>query len=177
MSANDIEHTGIPLPRIAHVDTWSPLTLVVTWAEGRRAGQVDRIDVAPIINTYKIFCPLRNDEDLFAMARVSEDGDSVIWAENDDLELPAEALEELAEQTMTPQDFVAFMKRNNLTEEAVAAVLGYQRRQIGYYKSTGPIPRVVALACRGYEATIQDLNRQLASMHPPAPAPRRRVGS
>ena len=57
----------------------------------------------------------------------------------------------LAEQSMSPQDFVGFMKRNELTQEAAAAILGYSRRQIGYFTTTGPIPRVVALACKGYE--------------------------
>jgi hypothetical protein len=30
------------------------------------------------------------------------------------------------------------MKGNNLTEEAVAAIFDYSRRQIDYYKTTGP---------------------------------------
>jgi hypothetical protein len=47
------------------------------------------------------------------------------------------------------------MKGNNLTEEAVAAIFDYSRRQIDYYKTTGPTPRVVALACRGFEAEKQ----------------------
>ncbi len=169
MSANDIEHTGIPLPRIGHVDArWDPLTLIVTWSHGERAGQVDRIDVAPIINTYKIFRPLRTNEALFKTARLSEDGDAVVW-DDKDLELSAEALESLANQIMTPQDFVAFMERNHLTEEGIASILGYGRRQIGYYKTTGPIPRVVALACRGYEAF---LNEKAESV-PPATSKRK----
>jgi hypothetical protein len=60
---------------------------------------------------------------------------------------------------MTPQDFIAFMERYDLTEEAVAAVLGYSRRQIGYFKTAGPIPRVVALACKGYAYTKLEENR------------------
>ena len=152
MSANDIEDTGTPLPRIANLRAASPLTLIVTWAEGSRAGCVDRIDLAPVINTYKIFRPLRKNQALFETAHLIEDGDVVAW-NGADLELSAEAIEGLAEQIMTPQDFVAFMKRNNLTQEACAAILGYSRRQIGYYTTTGPIPRVVALACKGYEVT------------------------
>jgi hypothetical protein len=153
MSANDIEDvidTGIPLPRISNVRAAAPATLIVTWAEGRRAGQVDRIDIAPIINTYKIFRPLRKNQKLFKTAHLTDDGDVVTWA-GDDLELSAEAIESVAEQIMTPTEFVAFMKRNKLTEEAIASILDYSRRQIGYFKTTGPIPRVVALACKGYE--------------------------
>jgi len=133
----------------------SPLTLIVTWSEGHRAGQVDRIDLAPVINTYKIFRPLRKNETLFNTACLADDGSTVVW-EGRDLELSAEAIELLAEQIMSPAEFTAFMKRNNLTEEAVAAILDYSRRQIGYFKTTGPIPRVVALACKGYEKEMLD---------------------
>src|SRR5262245_28464072 len=68
------------------------------------------------------------------------------------IDRPAELIEEIANETMTPRDFVSFLRRNDLTQEAAAALLGYSRRQIGNFASTGPIPRVVALACYGYEA-------------------------
>lgn len=142
--------TGVPLPLISYVVAKAPSTLIVTWGAGRRAGQVERIDVKPIIASYKIFRPLRKNSELFETAKTIDDGNAVAW-DGDDLELSAEAIEQLAEQTMTPEQFGAFMQRHNLIEPAIAAILGYSRRQIGYFKSTGPIPRVVALACKGYE--------------------------
>jgi len=151
MSANDIVDTGIPLPRIGHVQAAAPLTLVVSWTEGSRAGRVDRIDLAPIINSFKIFRPLRKNEALFDTACLGDDGDTVVW-DGPDLEMSAETIELLAEQTMSPDDFCAFLKRNDLTQDAAASILGYSRRQIGYFTTTGPIPRVVALACKGYES-------------------------
>ena len=151
MSADEIVETGIPLPRMAEVRAVTPLTLLVTWAEGARAGRTDRVDLAPVVETFRIFRPLRKNEALFATARLGDDGDTVVWA-GDNLEMHAETIELLAEQTMSPQDFVAFLKRNRLTQDAAAAILGYSRRQIGYFTTTGPIPRVVALACKGYEA-------------------------
>lgn len=151
MSATDIEDTGVPLPRMSEVRALAPLSIAVTWAAGLRAGRTEVVDLSPVIGSYKIFRPLRKNEKLFATARLIEDGDAVAW-DGDDLELSAEAIESLAEQSMSPEDFAAFMARNNLTLEAVAAILGYSRRQIGYYTTTGPIPRVVALACKGYEA-------------------------
>ena len=150
MSANDIVDTGIPLPRISEVLALAPFTVRVTWAEGSRAGRSEVVNLGPIINTYKIFRPLRKDVGLFYTVRVIEDGDAIAWNGND-LELSSQAVETLAEQAMSPGDFVGFMDRNNMTEEAVAAILGYSRRQIGYFKTVGPIPRVVALACKGYE--------------------------
>lgn len=159
---NDVEDTGIPLPRIADAVCYGDKSLAVTWAEGARAGQVDVIDLEPIIKTYKIFRPLRKDRALFDTVHLIDDGDAIAWGDGRDLELSAETLEELAEENMTPKDFVEFMKRHALTEEGIAAVLGYSRRQIGYFKTTGPIPRVVALACKGYDAEHPEHNKASA---------------
>lgn len=158
MSANDIGYnSGIPLPRIGRlVSTARPLGIVVEWANGFRTG-IETIDLSPIIYSYRIFRPLRNNQALFQTARLINDGDAVAW-DGPDLELSAEAIEALAEQTMTPRDFVAFLERNNLSQKAVAAFFGYSRRQIGYYTTTGPIPRIVALACLGYEAALRNFN-------------------
>ncbi len=158
MSANDIEYTGIPLPRMGRMSTVTrPFSIAVQWADGLRAGMTETIDLSPIIDSFKIFRPLRNNETLFRTARLIDDGDAVAWS-GTDIEMSAEAIEALAEQTMTPQDFVAFMERNDLTQEGAAAILGYSRRQIGYYTTTGPIPRVVALACLGYEAALRNFH-------------------
>lgn len=161
MIANDIEATGLPLPRIAEIRALSPFNLAVKWAEGSRAGQVESIDLSPIINGYKIFRPLRNNEKLFRSAHLVEDGDVVSWG-NADLELSAVAIEALAEQSMTPADFIAFLERNDLTQEGAAAILGYSRRQIAYFTSVGPVPRVVALACKGYEAEMHKIGARPA---------------
>jgi hypothetical protein len=67
------------------------------------------------------------------------------------LDMSAELIETLAEEEMTPEEFALFLNRNGLTQEAAAALLGRSRRQIGYYLSTGPVPRIVALACFGFE--------------------------
>ena len=84
-------------------------------------------------------------------ARLIEDGYAIGW-DVDDLEMSADLVEDVAAETMTPGDFAAFLKRNHLTQEAAAALLGRSRRQIGYYLTPGPVPRIVALACFGYEA-------------------------
>lgn len=124
---------------------------MVTWAEGARQGKVDLVDLTPALGSYKIYQPLRNDAALFTTVRLVEDGYVLAW-DGTDLEMSAELVEELADETMTPKEFSHFMKRNHLTQEAAAANLGRSRRQIGYYLSCGPVPRVVALACFGYEA-------------------------
>jgi hypothetical protein len=157
MSANKMDNTaeiddaGVPLPRMSTVQALPDFRLSVTWAEGSRAGLADTVDLAPVINTYKFYRRLRKDREQFLTAHLVDDGNAIVWGDGT-IDMSAELIEDLAEQAMTPQDFARFLERNKLTQEAAAALLGYSRRQIGYYVSTGPIPRVVALACYGYEA-------------------------
>ena len=160
MSANEIENTGIPLPRISEIRPLPDFRLAIAWVEGSRRGRTDLVDLAPVIYTYKLYRPLRNNEELFQTARLVDDGNGVAWGDGR-IDMPAELVEEIANETMTPQDFANFLERNGLTQEAAAALLGYSRRQIGNFVSVGPIPRVVALACHGYEVrTGTDKERQ-----------------
>jgi hypothetical protein len=159
MTADDIEHTGIPLPVISSITALPNFHICVVWKSGLRAGRVDDVDLSPIINTLKVYRPLRNDEDLFTQARLIDGGIAIAWDEND-LVISAEAIEQLAQVTMTPQDFGSFLKRNNLTQEAFAQIFDYSRRQVVNYCTVGPIPRVVAWACKGYE--MERIMSQLA---------------
>lgn len=53
----------------------------------------------------------------------------------------------------TPEEFRSWRKRVGLTQEQLAALFDRGRRTIGYYEDgTLLVPRVVALAMRGYEA-------------------------
>jgi hypothetical protein len=150
MSADDIVHTGITLPRIADIEPLQDSRLRVTWSHGARAGRTDDVDLSPMINSFKIYRLLRANPDLFKTAKLIENGKIVVW-DGDDLEMSAEAVQELAQASMTPEEFVAFLKKCELTQEAFGQIFGYSRRQVGYYCTTGPIPRVVAWACKGYE--------------------------
>jgi hypothetical protein len=147
-----IEDSGIPLARISGIKTLSGFRLVVTWAEGARLGRIDEVDLSPMIKGYKVYRPLRENPEKFLTARLIEDGDAVAW---DGMEMSADAIESMAEEMMSPQDFSVFLARNKLTQEAAAALLGRSRRQIASYATTGPIPRVIALACYGFEARRQ----------------------
>jgi hypothetical protein len=154
MSENEMVDSGIELPRMAAVEPLPPCTLRVEWAEGTRAGREDFVDLRPVIYSYKIFKPLR-DEKLFATAARVDDGDAVAW-KGDDLVMSADMIQSLADEAMSPKDFSAFLSRNKLTQEIAAALLGRSRRQIANYVSVGPIPRIVALACYGFEARRRD---------------------
>jgi hypothetical protein len=150
MSENEIIDSGIPLPRLASAQPVAPYTWIVRWAAGLRTGKEDYVDVKPIIFSYKVYKPLR-DQSLFLKGRIAEDGDAVAWDANDDLVISADMLHALAEQIMSPTDFAEFLARNNLTQEAAAAQLGRSRRQIATYATSGPIPRIVAWACYGFD--------------------------
>lgn len=154
MSANDIVDSGIELPRMASVQPLNDFVLRVRWAEGPRKGREDLVDVSPAIFSYKVYRPLR-DEGLFAKAEMVEDGDAVTWG-SEDLMMSADTIQSLAQESWTPTEFVAFLTRNRLTQLAAAALLGRSRRQIANYVTKGPIPRVVALACYGFESLRRD---------------------
>ncbi len=140
---------GDALPTIAKVEKGNgPFDVVVTWATGARAERVDVIDTAPQILTFKIYKPLRNDTDLFSKLTISADRTAIVWPGSADLEISADALEEMAEQVMTCADFADFVKSKAWTLDAAAVQLGLSRRQIAYYLKERSVPRVVALACQ-----------------------------
>ena len=173
MSVNDIVDSGISLPRMATVQPLSDYTLRVKWVEGPRTGRVDMVDVSPAVFGYKIYRPLR-DERLFLTGVIAEDGDAVSWGSND-LMMSADTIQSLAQESWSPADFVDFLERTRLTQEAAAAMLGRSRRQIATYATKGPIPRVVALACYGFESLRRDRFLSDSISQPPAihtaPAP------
>jgi hypothetical protein len=169
MSENEVIDSGIALPRIAAVKPVPHYALLVKWAEGPRAGRKDLVDVSPAIFSYKAYRPLRNEE-FFLTGVLTEDGDAVAW-DGEDLLMSADTIQSLAQESMMPEDFKAFLTRNGLTQLAAAALLGRSRRQIANYTSIGPIPRIVALACHGFEALRR--NAGIANPAPTVPAPDR----
>jgi len=142
------------MARIAAIRVAGPASLEISWADGARAGRTDQVDLTSVIGTYKVYRPLRNNPELFASAHVVDEGYAVAW-NGFDVDMSAETIETVAEESMKPTEFAAFLDRNGLTQEAAAALLGRSRRQIGYYLRPGPVPRVVALACVGYEALVK----------------------
>jgi len=154
MSVNDIVDSGIPLPRMATVQPLPDYLLRIKWAEGARTGRVDLVDVSPAIFSYKVYRPLR-DERLFLTGIIAQEGDAVSWG-GDDLMMSADTIQSLAQESWEPKEFVEFLSRNKLTQEAAAALLGRSRRQVATYATIGPIPRVVALACYGFESLRRD---------------------
>jgi hypothetical protein len=155
MNGKDELDTAKSMPRLASARACDDLALEVTWAEGARKGRSERVDLKPLIATHKFYRPLRRDPALFATARLVRNGRAVAWGEGE-IDMSALGIEQLAEESMTAEEFAAFLARHRLTHESAAAALGYGKRQIENYLSrTTAIPRVVVLACFGYEARRQ----------------------
>ncbi len=142
-----------PLPRLRAVEpAEKPFTLRVQWSHGGE----NLIDLSGIINTFKVFAPLRTDAELFRQARVGELGTDLVW--NDEIDMANDTLWRLAQEqcgaTMSAEAFKEWRKRHAFTLDTAATALGLSRRMVAYYEEgKRPIPRTVALATRGLELT------------------------
>jgi hypothetical protein len=141
-----------PMPRMGAVRAIDGSSVLVNWVEGARAGRTEAINLLPLIDNFKFYDSLRRNAALFSTVHLIEDGHAIAWGEDESIDMPATSIERLAEEAMTAADFSAFLERNRLTHQGAASALGRSRRQIEYYLSTGAIPRIIALACFGYEA-------------------------
>ena len=113
------------------------------------------VNLTPIIVKYPVLSRLLQPA-VFATAKLGEWGASVIWADDDNLELAADNLRARAiEQAggYSHELIWNWMHRHQLTLDAAARALGLSRRMLAYYRSgEKPLPRTVALACLGWEA-------------------------
>jgi len=145
--------TGIPSPAMDSVSVIDGQHQIITvhWAAGKRLGRFDRVDLSPLIGTHRFYAPLRKNRALFETAHLVDDGYAVAWGDGC-IDMSAASVERLAEEAMTGDDFCAFLDKHSLTHQAAAAVLGRSKRQIEHYLRYEQIPRMVVLACFGYEA-------------------------
>lgn len=135
-----------PLIRVVRVT--APATLEIVWS----TGETLPVDVTRLLARYKLYAPLK-DARRFRRARADDWGHSVNWPGN--LDMGADALYELARAQAGewgPEAFDAWMQRNGLSLTAAADALDMTRRMIAHYRTgSRAIPRVVALACEGWE--------------------------
>jgi len=146
---DDVIAVGDPLPTIAAVEPAEGLSVRVTWDDGI----LDLVDLSAPIAAFKVLRPLRGNPALFQRVAVGYLGGSLSWG--GDLEIGADTVEHLAltQRPMPADAFKSFLKRHRMTLDVAADALGISRRQAAYFASGDkPIPRTVALACRGYDA-------------------------
>ena len=127
-----------------------PLTLRIRWDKGDES----LVDVSGMIETFRVFAPLRHSPDLFRQVRLGDLGTDIVWT--DEIDMAADTLWRLAQEqagvTLSPDAFKHWRERHAFTLDTAAAALGISRRMVAYYEQgTKPIPRVVALATRGLE--------------------------
>jgi DNA-binding XRE family transcriptional regulator len=139
------------LPRIVTVSPGEqPMTLRVRWDKGEGS----LVDVSGMIQSFRVYEPLRQSPELFRQVRVGEHGTDVVWT--DEIDMAADTLWRLAQEqageTMTPDAFRDWRERKAYTLDQAARALGLSRRMVAYYeKGDRPIPRVVTLATRALE--------------------------
>ena len=148
---------------LASVKTTPTASLLLSYVDGGQfeVSLVDTILKHPTLERLK-------DPEVFNSAKIGDHGASVIWANDDDLELAADNLRARAIEQGggVSHEFIwNWMARNDLTIDAAAVALGVSRRMLAYYRSgSKPVPRTVALACLGWEEVIKnDLSYALAA--------------
>ena len=134
------------LPRIAAVAAGKkPHTLRIRWTHGGE----NTVDVSALLDTFRVYAPLRQNAALFRRVRVGEHGTDIVWSE--ELDMSADTLWRLAQEqtgvTMSAEEFRQWRKQKHYTLDEAAAALGISRRMAAYYDhGDKPIPRVVTLA-------------------------------
>jgi DNA-binding transcriptional regulator YiaG len=140
------------LPRIVAVTADAkPLTLRIRWDNNEE----NSVDILGLIETFRVYEPLRRSPKLFRQVHLGEHGTDVVWT--DEIDMAADTLWRLAQEqagaTMSPDAFKHWRERKAYTLDSAARALGLSRRMVAYYEQgEKPIPRVVALAARALES-------------------------
>lgn len=136
-------------PAILAVRVVAPLTLELDWS----THETLRLDLAPLVRQFAAFAPLQSAA-VFAAVRVDDWGHALEWP--DGLDMGADQLYELSREQAglpTAGQFGQWMAQHHLSLAEAASALGMTRRMMAYYRTgSRPIPKVVMLACKGWEA-------------------------
>ncbi|MCW2242256.1 helix-turn-helix domain-containing protein [Azospirillum canadense] len=158
MSADtDYVTVGDPMPVIASLRHLGDHTVLVTWAEGPRAGREETVDLGNAVHHFREFAPLM-DSGFFATGSLIDNGNVIRWdTSRGPIEMPATLVEHYAIMATydhwSAERFRAWMERHGLSLDRAADELGIGRRLVAYYRSGDKeIPRTIALACAGYDA-------------------------
>ncbi|MCL2590832.1 MAG: DUF2442 domain-containing protein [Betaproteobacteria bacterium] len=135
---------------ITSILTELPSTLRLQFADGESF----TLNLMPIIRAHKSLKRLE-EPSVFASASIADDGRTVAWGDDDDLELAsdnlrARAIEQAGEFS---HEFIwNWMATHHFTLDEAARAIGVSRRMLAYYRSgQKPVPRTVGLACIGWE--------------------------
>lgn len=136
-------------PNILSASVVGAATVELAWS----TGETLCVDLADLPARNAAFSPL-SDPAFFARMVADEWGHGIGWPGG--LALGADRLYELGREQAglpTASAFEAWMQRNGLSLASAAESLGMTRRMIAHYRTgSKPIPKVVGLACKGWEA-------------------------
>lgn len=136
-------------PNIKAARVLQPIAVELVWS----TGETLRVDLAGVVARNIAFAPL-SEPTFFERMERDEWGHGIGWPGG--LDLGADSLYELGRQQAnlpTASEFDAWMQRNSLSLASAAESLGMTRRMIAHYRTgSKPIPKVVGLACKGWEA-------------------------
>ena len=86
---------------------------------------------------------------------IGEWGHSLVWS--DTIDLGADRLYERCKEQageLSPSQFDTWMKSHQLSLTTAAEALGISRRMVAHYRTgSRPIPKIVGLACKGWEVS------------------------
>jgi DNA-binding transcriptional regulator YiaG len=117
------------------------------------------VDVSGLVETFRVYKPLRHSPELFGRVRVGEHGADIVWS--DEIDMAADTLWRLAREqagtTMSADAFKRWRERKAYTLDTAARALGLSRRMVACYEQGAkPVPRVVALAARALDSANVD---------------------
>ncbi|HUJ83957.1 MAG TPA: MucR family transcriptional regulator, partial [Candidatus Acidoferrales bacterium] len=101
----------------------------------------------------------------FQTVHIVEGGAAIAWGDGDEIDIAATTVERLADESMTPADFSAFLQRHSLSFDAAAAQLGISRRLVAYYVKEREIPRYIALACAYLDTALPSAAESVSAHH------------
>ncbi len=135
--------------RLESVTTGPGLTVNATYSDHR----VLHVDLTDVARRLQAFSPLEKPAE-FATARVADFGWTLEW--DCGASLDSDRLLELALEQAGMTENVYFRRwqdANGLSLTDAAKAIGLTRRTVSQYRTGArPVPRVVGLACKGWEA-------------------------
>lgn len=138
--------------RLASVAVEPDMNLSVTYTNGR----VVSVSLRDLAIRLQAFSPLEKRKE-FATAKVADFGWSLEW--DCGASLDSDRVLELAMEQAGMAENVRFRQwqdANHLSLSDAAKAIGLTRRTISKYRTgSSPVPRYIALACKGWEAEQQ----------------------
>ncbi|MDD3447015.1 MAG: DUF2442 domain-containing protein [Zavarzinia sp.] len=141
-NADDVIRVGVSLPRISAVFPLDGRKVKIVWRDGR----AKTVDLAPALESRRVFIPLRKDDALFHTLRVNEDGNAIEW--DNGLDFSAVWLDRLPPVDFDNAAFRNAMDSLGMTLDGMALALGISRRIVAELRKSKPVPRHIALATR-----------------------------